>query len=59
MTDAMLKQSAFGGGGDRSHARSNQEWVCAERIEDLPETMLLQLVKKFRSKRDLYSYLNQ
>ena len=32
----------------------NQEWVVNTSVEDLPSDRLMQLQKKFRTKRDLY-----
>ena len=36
----------------------NQEWVVNTSVEDLPSDRLMQLQKKFRTKRDLYQYLD-
>ena len=36
----------------------NQEYVVNASMQDLPPDRLVQLQKKFRTKRDLYEYLD-
>jgi len=42
----------------RPQAQARQEYVTAEMKEELPQEMRLHLLKKFRSKRDIFTYID-